>query len=120
MVGLPESVLSALRERQPEATEWATVFSIHVGDEGKPGLLGDWQVDGDVLIFAPRFRLDPELNYLAIYRPTETAALPLLLLSAQPLVRSPMSSSRQQRAVPRRKGGKQAPEKPVGRFLSLS
>jgi hypothetical protein len=47
---------------------WASVFVVFAGAGDVPPLLGSYSVEGDSLIFRPRFPLEPGVRYRAVFR----------------------------------------------------
>jgi hypothetical protein len=71
VTGLPAATLAALRQSPPEAKVWPQRFGVYVVDVGKPAaapLLGAYAIEGDAVIFQPRFALRPGLTYRATFK----------------------------------------------------
>ncbi|MFI4974961.1 MAG: hypothetical protein ACHP84_10515 [Caulobacterales bacterium] len=60
----------------PPAGGWAAVFEVFASeDPAAPGMLGAYALDGDALVFHPRFSPAPALRLRAVYRPPGAAAV---------------------------------------------
>jgi len=71
--GLSAQSLSRLADR-PKNAAWQDVFAMYVGREpaaDRPAVLGDYEVEGESLVFRPRYPLVPGLDYHAVFRPAE-------------------------------------------------
>jgi hypothetical protein len=74
LTGLPASTLSRLRSETPEPSAWARILAIYVDDDATlPPLLGAYGIDGDRIVFAPRFPLRPGLAYRGVFDPAALA-----------------------------------------------
>jgi hypothetical protein len=75
VIGLPPEVIAKLREATLDQDRWRQILSASVAGEGQSTapMLGEHRVDGDLIVFAPRFPLRPGLKYRVVFDP---AALP--------------------------------------------
>ena len=53
------------RPVQPE--DLATIFSVHTGPADTPAILGTYSIEGDVVVFRPRFPLATGVSYRAVF-----------------------------------------------------
>jgi hypothetical protein len=73
LVGLPTWALDELRDRQLTPREWARLFAVNVAVDGPgngaqpPSMMGRCEIEGDVVVFTPRFPLRPGLRYRAFF-----------------------------------------------------
>jgi hypothetical protein len=70
VVGVPATILNALRTASPDASAWGQRFGVYVIDSGKAAaapLLGRYALDGEAVTFEPRFPLRPGLKYRATF-----------------------------------------------------
>jgi hypothetical protein len=69
--GLLERDLTELANTQPGYADWSDFFSIRVVSHGtanwtdRPPVLGSYSIDGDRILFKPRFPIEPGLTYRA-------------------------------------------------------
>lgn len=63
---LPPAVMDALRAAELDADQWRRVLAVHVdgaGDESLPAMLGESRLEGERILFEPRFPLQAGLTY---------------------------------------------------------
>jgi hypothetical protein len=51
------------------AKGWAAVFNVYAGNGDVPAMAGSYVVEGDTLVFHPRFPLSPGTKYRAVFQP---------------------------------------------------
>src|SRR5690349_351870 len=54
-------------DRPIRSEDLSTIFSVHTGAADTPAMLGTYSLEGDVLIFHPRFPLATGVSYRAIF-----------------------------------------------------
>ena len=72
--GIAPEALAALKERAPAASELARAFAVYF-DSATTAMLGDYEVDGDALLFTPRFPFIPHRTHLAVFDPGALSAI---------------------------------------------
>lgn len=72
--GIPAEVVTAIRTR-PSLEDWARIFTVHVGNQSQPAMLGDYRLEADSVVFMPSYGIEPGLTYRAVFRPAELADL---------------------------------------------
>jgi hypothetical protein len=74
VTGLKPSVLNRLASAEIDRDGWNRILSVSVaGTDEARGMLGEYRVEDDAIVFEPRFPLRPDLTYRAAFDP---AALP--------------------------------------------
>jgi hypothetical protein len=60
--------VSGWKPDRPVAEEdFSSVFTVHSGDSDSPAILGSYSMEGDVLVFRPRFPLVEGVRYRAVF-----------------------------------------------------
>ena len=54
-------------DRLVQSEDLSTIFSVHTGPADTPAILGTYSVEGDVVVFRPRFPLATGVSYRAIF-----------------------------------------------------
>jgi hypothetical protein len=54
-------------ERPVRSEDVSTIFSVHTGPADTPAILGTYSIEGDVVVFRPRFPLATGVSYRAIF-----------------------------------------------------
>lgn len=69
--GIPARELAALRPAELNRQDWVRVLTVTVanGSADQPSMLGTHRIEGDALVFVPRFPLKPGLEYRVNYQP---------------------------------------------------
>lgn len=71
VIGLANDELAALENANFSAKQWQEIFAVYVNASGAsklPPLFGEYSVDGNLLVFSPRFALRPGATYRAVFR----------------------------------------------------
>jgi len=79
VIGLNNESLTALAETDFDEEQWRRLFAVFVAvekdsdttdqDSNLPAMLGDYRLEGETLVFEPRYPLRPGLTYRAVFDP---------------------------------------------------
>ena len=71
--GVDPASLERLEKSKPDRSQWTAVFAVFVDhrsnfrDDKQPALLGSHRVAEGVIVFEPKYRLEPGLRYRAVF-----------------------------------------------------
>lgn len=75
VLGLDPDAIGRLAALDLAREAWQELFSVHVEDESRPPMLGDYGLRGDRLELIPAYGLSPGVRYRAVFRPAALTAL---------------------------------------------
>jgi hypothetical protein len=103
LIGLPTWALDEIRDRKFTAREWARLFSVSVAIDGQgnvdqpPSMMGRYEIEGNVVVFTPRFPLRRGLRYRAFF---DASQLGSKLANAGPCVAAEIELPRRAATMP--------------------
>jgi hypothetical protein len=77
VVGLNETTLQKLEETNWKVADWQNLLSVYagqgdfLGDMSVPPMLGNYAVENKLIRFRPKFPLERDVNYRAVFRPSK-------------------------------------------------
>ena len=74
VLGLESTLIDALSRSAPSSEGWQVLFPVRIASEADsdlPSMLGEYAVEGDRVVFRPRFPLVPGTSYTARFDPGE-------------------------------------------------
>ena len=76
VLGLGQTLIDALSSSAPSGEDWQSLFPVRVASDASsdlPVMLGEYAVEGDRVVFRPRFALVPGTSYTARFDPSSLA-----------------------------------------------